>query len=231
MRDGLPRVGVVGAGRLGGAVLRRCRDLGLPVAWQASGGGRHGDGVADVVVDAAAPAAHDLVVAYCRDHGAALVECVSNLADAQWAALADLATAVPVLRATNLAVGHHLQRRLITHLAAILPAQPQTSVWERHPTTKAHRPSATAVALAREWSAATGHEPDDLSSTRTGLPVSEHEITWTWESETLSVRHHVGSFDAAATGAARAAVWLSAREPGLYDTQEMYDDLIGTPGA
>lgn len=231
MRDGLPRVGVVGTGRLGAAVLGQCRELGLPVVLTASSSGWHEDGRADVLVDASSPEAHDRVLRYCAEHRTALVACVSNLDSAQWSALAELADSVPVLRATNLAIGHHLQRRLVAHLAAITPSHPQTSVWERHPTTKAHRPSATAVALADAWTAASGREPADVSSSRAGLAVSEHEVTWTWPAETVTVRHSVGSFTAAATGAVRAVAWLNARTPGLYDAREMYDDLIGTGGA
>ncbi|MBB5803810.1 4-hydroxy-tetrahydrodipicolinate reductase [Saccharothrix ecbatanensis] len=231
MRDGLPRVGVVGTGRLGDAVLRQCRELGLPVVVTASSSGWHTDDTADVLVDASSPEAHDRVLRYCAEHNAALVECVSNLDSPQWKAIHALATSVPVLRATNLAIGHHLQRRLVAHLAAIAPSHPETSVWERHPTTKAHRPSATAIALADVWTAASGREPADVSSSRAGLTVSEHEVTWTWAAETVTVRHSVGSFTAAATGAVRAVTWLNTRAPGLYDTQEMYDDLISTRGA
>jgi 4-hydroxy-tetrahydrodipicolinate reductase len=225
-----PLVGVVGRGRLGRAVLEGCAEQGLPVVLTASTDGWMADAVPDVLIDASAPAAQDAVLKYCQTNEVALIECVSDVDAEQWTDLEDLAAIVPVLRATNLAVGHFLQSRLVEHLAAFPlrhPFVPETSVWERHPATKAHRPSATAVALADTWVTATGTAPVDVSSLRSGLAVSEHEITWTWGAETLSLRHGVGSFAAAAQGAVAAVRWLHGREPGLVGTRDLYEDLMG----
>jgi 4-hydroxy-tetrahydrodipicolinate reductase len=227
-----PTIGVVGLGRLGNAVIGTATRLGLPVVFAASrraGWPRHG--VADVVVDASAPDVAHTVFDYCARHGSALVECVSNLADEHLDELAVLAKAVPVVRATNLALGHHLQRRVVRYLATLplsAVSEATAAVWERHPATKAHRPSATAFELARVWAKGSGVEVRDVSSRRDGLPVSEHEVAVTWPAETLAVRHVVGSLSAAALGAVTAARWVAGREPELVPMERIYDELLGT---
>jgi 4-hydroxy-tetrahydrodipicolinate reductase len=212
-------------------VLASAGRFGLPVAFAASRqAGWPASRVPDVVVDASAPAAFPAVADYCAQHGCALVECVSNLDDRQLDELAVLAKAVPVVRAVNLAFGHHLQRRVVRYLSGLPLAAVSgatAAVWERHPVTKAHRPSATAVDLAREWERGSGVEVGDISSRRDGLPVSEHEVALTWPNETLAVHHHVNAMAAAAAGAVTAVRWVVGREPGLVSMADVYDDLLG----
>ncbi|WP_410667820.1 dihydrodipicolinate reductase C-terminal domain-containing protein [Amycolatopsis sp. cmx-4-68] len=228
MPEAAPTIGVAGLGRLGTAVLDRARRQGLRVVLRASRTGWQADAVPDVLVDASAPAAGEQVRDYCLRHGVALVECVSDLDARQWSALAELAAVVPVVRATNLTVGHYVQSRLVRCVAALPePVRAPASVWERHPATKAHRPSATAVALGRTWTDGSGAEPSDISSQRSGLPVSEHEVLWTWQAETLALRHSVGSLAAAAAGAVTAVCWAHGRPAGMASMDAVYDDLMG----
>lgn len=223
-----PRTGVVGVGALGAAIIATCAEAGLPVVLTASrSDGWRVRAAPEVVIDASAPAAHHEVYEYCLRHRVALVECVSNLDGEQWDRLGTLAEYVPVIRATNLAVGHHVQLTLLRYLASLSMPPAAPSVAERHPATKAHRPSATAVALAGAWTRATGADVPEVSSARRGLPVSEHEFQLTWAAETLTVRHAVGSIEAAATGALTAARWIRGRPPGLLTMDAVYDDIFG----
>ncbi|MFE4601084.1 dihydrodipicolinate reductase C-terminal domain-containing protein [Kitasatospora indigofera] len=226
---GGPALGVVGRGRLGTALLAACRADGTPVSLTASrGGGWQADAVPEVIVDASAPEAHDDVLDYCASHRVPLVACVSNLTDAQWASLAELATVVPVVRATNLSFAHYLQLRIAEFTAALTRGPlgaAGTTVRERHPAGKAHRPSATALVLAETWTGASGRAVTDIADERAGLPVSEHELTHTWDGESLHVRHHVGSWAVPARGALTAARWARTAPPGLVTMRTVYDDM------
>ncbi|MFC4857360.1 dihydrodipicolinate reductase C-terminal domain-containing protein [Actinophytocola glycyrrhizae] len=230
MTDARPSIGVVGLGGLGRTVVATCAAAGLPVVLTASlGTGWRADAVPDVLVDASGPGALTEVVAYCRNSRTALVECVSNLDDDQWVTVTGLAEEVPVVRATNLALGHHLQTALVRRAAELVasgPFAPVASIRERHPATKAHRPSATAGKLAGSWAAVSGEEVTEICVERSGLPVSDHEVVLTWGGETLTVGHAVGSFAAAAHGAVAAARWVTGRPPGLHSVQSMYDELM-----
>lgn len=227
----MPDIGVIGLGRLGSGVIDACDRAGHAVVVTASRtGGWRTAGTPSVLIDASAPAALPEVLKYCASHGVALVECVSNLGPTQWAEIDELATEVPVVRATNLTAGHYVQSRIVECVAALrshAAFPPETGVLERHPATKVHRPSATALALARTWGDNTGTEVAEICAQRAGPPVSDHEMVWTWPAETLVVRHSVRSLEAAASGAIAAARWTVGRAPGLVDMRTVYDDLTG----
>lgn len=237
LAPGLPAIGVVGLGRLGRAVADACARAGAPAVLTATSGGGWrlpptGAPAPEVIVDASSAAANDAVREHCLRYGAALVECVSDLREEQWQALAELAEKVPVVRATNLTVGHYAQRRLVEWLASSrLPAAfpPETAVHDRHPATKAHRPSATAAELARAWAEGDGVDAGvaEIGSLRAGPPVSDHEVLWTWPGESLLLRHSVRDLGAAASGALAAARWAAGRAPGLVTMRDVYDDLTG----
>ncbi|GGZ18994.1 dihydrodipicolinate reductase C-terminal domain-containing protein [Streptomyces nitrosporeus] len=226
---GALRVGIVGRGRLGGAVREACRTEGAAVVFTVGrNGGWHTGPVPDVVIDASAPAAHQDVLDYCTAHRVPLVACVSDLAEAQWAALGRLAETVAVVRATNLSFAHYLQSRIAEFTAGLVAGSPRpasTTVRERHPQGKAHRPSATALALAETWTRASGRPVEDIADERAGLPVSEHELTHSWTGESLHVRHHVASWAVPALGALTAAAWARSAGPGTATMRTVYDDL------
>ncbi|GLZ29305.1 4-hydroxy-tetrahydrodipicolinate reductase [Lentzea sp. NBRC 105346] len=220
-----PVIGVVGFGRLGRAIAAHTKVIQLdsrsPHEW--------GEGP-EVIVDCAAPEVTHQVIDLCHKLRVPLVECVSNLWPGHVERLTELARDVPVVRATNLAVGNYLQARVVDHLAELLGklgvGLPEASVLERHPATKAHRPSATAVALADRWHTRTGQQASDIASLRAGPPVSDHEIHLGWPEQSLVVRHEVRSLDAAAAGAVTVARWVAGRAPGLYPVHAIYDDLV-----
>ncbi|MEV6975762.1 dihydrodipicolinate reductase C-terminal domain-containing protein [Kitasatospora sp. NPDC093806] len=223
-----PTIGIVGLGRLGSALRSVCRAEGVPVTLTASRrGGWSVEADPDVLVDVSGPEAHPEVLDYCATRRIPLVACVSNLTDAQWQALAELAEEVPVVRATNLSFAHYLQLRIAEFTAALTAGrfEASTTVRERHPVGKAHRPSATALVLAGTWAGASGRAVADIADERAGLPVSEHELTHTWDGESLHVRHHVGSWTVPARGALAAAGWARAAAPGLVTMRTVYDDL------
>jgi 4-hydroxy-tetrahydrodipicolinate reductase len=182
----------------------------------------------DVVIDVSGPDAFGDVVATCRSGRSALVECVSNLPPTARDVLRGLATEVPVLRAENLAVGHYLQERLVRALGGLVAgglAHADASVWERHPTTKAHRPSASALRIAAVWEETAGRSPSDVASLRGGLPVSDHALMLTLPGASLSIEHRVTDITAAATGAVLAAEWVVGRKLGFYAMSDVYDSL------
>jgi 4-hydroxy-tetrahydrodipicolinate reductase len=238
---GDPELGVIGTGRLAGAVLAHGRAAGLnvraldprrPRSWA--------DLPADVLVDCSAPAVADRVLDLCSARRRPLVACVSNWRPEHLARLAELGRSTAVVRATNLSLGNYLQTHLVDQLAALLramerggvpDAMPEAAVLERHPATKAHRTSATATALADRWRHRTGRAAADVASLRAGPPVSDHEIRLHWSTQALTIRHEVTSLDAAATGAVTAARWLLGRAPGRYGMDDVFGDLATTAGS
>jgi len=216
---GALRVGVVGhTGRLGSAVERAALAAGHEVVARVTRTRREVDAAPTVVIDAGHPAGLDRTLDLCRPTAAALVYCVSAYDERHEELLRDYARVAPVTLATNLARGHWLQVELVRLAAELVGAAPDVAVavHDRHPRTKADRPSRTARELARTWHAASGIACTDVSSRRTGGPVSTHTVEIDLAGEQVTVSHDVTDLDAAARSAVTVAAWLVQQHPGLH---------------
>ncbi|MET9628340.1 dihydrodipicolinate reductase C-terminal domain-containing protein [Lentzea sp. NPDC006480] len=226
-----PSAGLVGSsGRLGTAIRAVCAERGMPVVLEATSSGIVRRADPDVVICAAHREALDTAAGLCRDTGAALVLCASGLLPEDLVQVRELSRAVPVVVAPNLALGHWLQLRVvrsIAELAAKAAPPPQATVDERHPVTKAHRPSTTAEVLAEAWQEHAGFAATEVVSLRTGLPVSEHALRVTFAGESLAVHHDVRDLRAAANGALLAARWATTAPSGLHPMSAVYDHMFG----
>jgi 4-hydroxy-tetrahydrodipicolinate reductase len=214
-----PTATVVGAdGRLGSAVASVAAGQG----WRVRAVTRQtpaGPGVdPGLVIDTSHQSALGVTLALCEPAASPLVYCVSVISPAARARLLAHARTAPVVIATNLALLHWVQSRLVEHAASLLRGlgRPDVRVLERHPAGKADRPSATAVALAERWSAATDRARPPIVSERSGGPVSDHHVELVLGEETLRLTHEVHGLAAAAAGAVRLARWIGAAPPGLH---------------
>ncbi|MFF5691881.1 dihydrodipicolinate reductase C-terminal domain-containing protein [Streptomyces albidoflavus] len=232
-----PVIGVVGTGRLGRAVGELATAEGRAVRHYdpRDPGGWPALPAPDVLVDCSAPALVHPVTRFCRDRGIPLVSCVSGLSEGERERVRGLADTTAVVLAHNLSLGNYLQTRALRYVADVLATMeragvrgsiPEAAVLERHPVTKAHRPSATAEALAREWSRRTGVHATDVASLRSGPAVSDHEVRLVWAEQALTLTHEVVSLDAAAAGAVGVADWAAVASPGAYTVHEVFDAMV-----
>ncbi|MBB4910645.1 dihydrodipicolinate reductase C-terminal domain-containing protein [Actinophytocola algeriensis] len=228
-------LGVVGStGRLGTAIMAECRHRNVPVGVTASRAGWRLDEPANVLVDASSAGALADTVDHCQRHQAALVYAVSTISPAAHDRLWRLSELVPVLLADNLSFGHWLQTALVRTIATLTAPfenQPRMSVFERHPVTKADRPSASARSLAAAWAGASPPNcHGEVASFRAGQPVSDHVVTFDLPGESVSVHHGVSDLRAAAMGLLVAAAHLAGRSPGLLLMDEVYS-AVAAEGA
>lgn len=214
-------LGVFGySGRLGGAITASAAAAGIPVSLQVSRRGAVETAVPTVVVDASSRDGSRAAAAYCLKHRLPLLELVSSLGEAELAALRRLAEVRAVLRAVNLARLHDVQLRLAETLAEVAGALgAEVTVLDRHPATKADRPSGTARRLSEVLGA--GGRPVTVESARYGLPVSDHTIVVTAGQEVLTVTHSVVSLNGVADRCLGLARRLQAQPAGLWSTGDV----------
>ncbi|MBD1539313.1 hypothetical protein HC749_14205 [Arthrobacter sp. S13_S34] len=226
-----PSVGIVGhTGRLGSAIEAALHRTGHPVRQRINSAIHDATGPVDVVIDASAPAGLERALSICTQNDAALIYCVSSISDTDRDLLLSYGRSAPVVIAPNLSYGHWLQLQLIDLVAsslAGLPDAPYVSVFERHPHTKADRPSASAVQLAERWDAAYGIPVREVASYRAGARVSGHRIDVDLDGESLTIHHEVTELRSAARGAALLADWAAEQVPGVYDSQEVFGMIFG----
>ena len=133
----------------------------------------------------------------------------------------------------------------MAQVATILGDEYDPEIVEIHHRLKKDAPSGTAVQLARILAAARGWDlektgvygrkgmvgvrnRDELGihAVRAGDVVGEHTIIFGGPSERIELIHRAHSRDVFAYGAVKAAIFIAAVKPGLYDMQ----DVLGLRG-
>lgn len=165
----------------------------------------------------------------------------TGLSPADEAAVAEAAKSIAVMYAPNYSPGVVLAMVLAERMAAALPADSyDAEIVEMHHRQKVDAPSGTAVGLGRAVAAGRGVKLEDVTESgrdghtgarrtgaigfaalRGGQIVGEHSLLFTSATEQITLSHRAFDRRAFATGAIRAAIWVSTRPPGLYDMRDV----------
>jgi len=199
---------------------------------------------ADVVIDFTAPAASLRHAAACAEKGVALVVGTTGFSAQAKAELAGHARRIPLLMAPNMSVGVNVLFRLVAEAARALGSSYEVEIVEIHHRAKKDAPSGTALRLAEVAADALGLDPAracvyqrhgdvgarkpgtiGVQTLRGGDVVGDHTVLFLADGERLELTHRASSRENFARGAVRAARFLVAQKPGLYDMQ----DVLGFP--
>ena len=194
----------------------------------------------DVVIDFTGPAATMAHLAVCRAHGKRMVIGTTGLDDAQKQALKDAATEIGIVFAPNMSVGVNLCLKLLDMAARVLGDEVDIEIVEAHHRHKLDAPSGTALRMGEVVADALGRNLKECAvygregqtgerdrktigfeTIRAGDIVGDHTVMFAGIGERVEITHKASSRMTFAKGAVRAALWLMARERGLYDMQDV----------
>ncbi|MFZ4690058.1 MAG: 4-hydroxy-tetrahydrodipicolinate reductase [Polymorphobacter sp.] len=198
----------------------------------------------DVLIDFTVPAALEATLDAACEGRAAIVIGTTGL-DAHHHALIDRAARhIAVLQAANTSLGVALLARLVADAARALGNDWDIEIAELHHRHKVDAPSGTALALGA--AAARGRGVDlaavsdrgrdgitgarvaghiGFASLRGGSAAGDHTVLFAGEGERIELRHLAENRDIFASGALKAATWLSGKPAGRY----AMDDVLGLP--
>lgn len=198
-------------------------------------------GEADALIDFSNPANLTALLDFCIARGIPAVLCTTGYSDEQLAEIEAASKKVPIFKSGNMSLGINLMMSLARKAAAVLGANFDVEILERHHNRKVDAPSGTALMLADAVASALPHESEyvydrhsvrqkrrreeiGISSMRGGTIVGEHEIMFAGPDEIVTLHHSALSRDVFASGAIAAAKYMAGiKEPGMYDM----DDLLG----
>ena len=197
------------------------------------------DGPADCVVDFSHHSLTPALTAYAAARKLPLVIATTGQTPEELAAIREAAQTVPVLLASNFSLGIVVLTALARQAAKAFP-DADIEIVEAHHNRKLDVPSGTALTLAKAvQSVRPGsrlvigrHEngkrdPADIGvhSLRMGNIVGVHEIHICTDTQTLTLRHEAHDRALFAEGALTAARWILTKEPGLYQMEQVLEDL------
>ena len=197
------------------------------------------DGPADCVVDFSHHSLTPALTAYAAARKLPLVIATTGQTPEELAAIREAAQTVPVLLASNFSLGIVVLTALARQAAKAFP-DADIEIVEAHHNRKLDVPSGTALTLAKAvQSVRPGsrlvigrHEngkrdPADIGvhALRMGNVVGIHEIHICTDTQTLTLRHEAHDRALFAEGALTAARWILTKEPGLYQMEQVLEDL------
>ncbi len=154
--------------------------------------------------------------------------------------IATAAKELIIVKAGNFSLGVNLLEALVKQAAARLGEDWDIEVLETHHRHKVDAPSGTALMLGEAAAIGRGQPLETLrakpyegpsakrnageigfSVRRSGGVIGDHDVTFTSEMETISLRHTALDRAVFAYGAIKAAEWASTQAPGLYDMSDV----------
>ncbi len=236
------KIAIIGAkGRMGQANLAAAKEAGATVVAALDQGDDLAAGIAaaDVVIDFSFHAATAEVIRLCAAHGKALdIGTTGHYAEEKKHLLTEAAK-IRCVWSGNYSVGVNLLFALTRRASAILGADYDCEVVEMHHRFKKDAPSGTAARLLeiileeRKLSAeALRHGREGITGERTptevgvhalrgGDVVGDHTVMFAALGERVELTHKASDRGIFARGAVRAAQWLVAQKPGVYDMQDV----------
>ncbi len=194
----------------------------------------------DVVIDFTIPAATMNHLAVCQTAGKAIVIGTTGLTDAQYLEIDQAAQTIPVVYAANYSVGVNVSLKLLELAAKAFGDSVDIEIIEAHHRHKIDAPSGTAFMMGQAVAGALGRDlkkvavygregitgPRDrqtigFETIRGGDIVGEHTVMFIGEGERVEVKHMATNRMNFASGAVRAAIWVTQKPPQRYDMQDV----------
>lgn len=194
-----------------------------------------GDVEADMVLDFSHHSAIADVLDYAKAHHIPAVIGTTGHTAEEKALITAAAAEIPVFYSGNVSLGIAVLCRLAREAAAYFP-EADIEIVEVHHTRKVDAPSGTAHMLfnaikevrpnACEHCGRSGEgkrtkDEIGIHSLRLGNVVGIHEVHIHTANQSLTLKHESGSRAMLAEGAVAAARFLSGKQPGLYDMNQL----------
>ncbi|HOX40005.1 MAG TPA: 4-hydroxy-tetrahydrodipicolinate reductase [Candidatus Brocadiia bacterium] len=196
--------------------------------------------IPDVLIDFSSPEATVKRAAEAAEKGVALVIGTTGLTCEHAAQVREASKKVPCILAANMSVGVNVLLWMVSELTKTLGEAYDVEIIEIHHNQKKDAPSGTAKALAdsvckaRNWTieenaiygrqGIIGPRPRDemaIHAVRAGDVVGDHTVFFSTGGERIEVTHRAHNRDTFASGALRAARYLTGKPAGMYSMADV----------
>jgi 4-hydroxy-tetrahydrodipicolinate reductase len=194
----------------------------------------------DVLIDFTRPEVTVENVVFCRKHGKKMVIGTTGLDAEQKQILQDAARDTALVFASNMSVGVNLCFKLLDIAARVLGDDVDIEIIEAHHRHKIDAPSGTALSMGEIIAKALGRDLDScavygrqgrtgerdretigFATVRAGDIVGDHTVLFAAEGERVEITHKATTRANFAQGAVRASKWISSKNLGLFDMQDV----------
>ena len=201
---------------------------------------REGLSNADVLIDFTRPEGTLAHLAVCRELGVKAVIGTTGFSPEEKAVIGEHARDIGIMMAPNMSVGVNVVLRLLEQAARALNEGYDIEIIEAHHRHKVDAPSGTALQMGEVLASALGRDLKDcavygregvtgerdpstigFATIRGGDIVGDHTVLFAGIGERIEISHKSSSRVTYAQGSLRAARFLAAHGPGLYDMSDV----------
>jgi 4-hydroxy-tetrahydrodipicolinate reductase len=196
----------------------------------------------DVIIDFSRPKSSIEILNYAKQLKKKVIIGTTGFTKKEENIIKNFSKKIAIFKSGNMSLGINLLEYIATTLSQKIPNNYQIGISDNHHQAKVDYPSGTALMLASAVAKGKGKNLDKLKGkyffnkkgklqnkkinffiTRKGKTVGQHSIIYNNKIENIELKHTAFSRELFADGALNAAIWISKKNKGLFNMQDMFN--------
>jgi len=194
----------------------------------------------DVIIDFSRPIASLEVLDYAKKFKKKVIIGTTGFNSKQNNLIKNYSKKIAIFKSGNMSLGINLLEYIVSIFSKKIPESYQIGINDNHHKLKVDYPSGTALMLANAVSKGKNKNLESVKGkiflnksgslqknkinffiTRKGNTIGKHSVNFNNKIENIELKHTAFSRDLFADGALNAAVWISKKNKGLFNMQDM----------
>jgi 4-hydroxy-tetrahydrodipicolinate reductase len=194
----------------------------------------------DVVIDFSTPKASLEILNYAKKFKKRVVIGTTGFSSKQNNLIKNYSKKIAIFKSGNMSLGINLLEYVVSIFSKKIPSNYQIGISDDHHKRKVDYPSGTALMLANAVSKGKNKNLESIKGkmflnksgnlhkskinffiSRKGNTIGKHSVSFNNKIESIELKHTAFSRDLFADGALNAAVWISKKNRGLFNMQDM----------
>jgi 4-hydroxy-tetrahydrodipicolinate reductase len=195
----------------------------------------------DVIIDFSRPKASLEILNYAKKLKKKVVIGTTGFTKKQNSLIKNYSRKVAIFKSGNMSLGINLLEYIVNILSKKIPNEYHIGINDDHHRKKIDYPSGTALMLANAVSKGKSKNLESIKGkmflnkkgslqknkinffiTRKGNTIGKHSVLFNNEIENIELKHTAFSRELFADGALNAAIWISKKNKGLFNMQDMF---------
>ena len=195
----------------------------------------------DVIIDFSRPKASLEILNYAKKLKKKVVIGTTGFTNKQNSLIKNYSKKIAIFKSGNMSLGINLLEYIVNILSKKIPHDYDVGINDDHHRKKIDYPSGTALMLANAVSKGKNKNPESIKGkiflnkkgnlqknkinffiTRKGNTIGKHSVIFSNKIENIELKHTASSRELFADGALKAAIWISKKNKGLFNMQDIF---------
>ena len=196
----------------------------------------------DVIIDFSRPKSSIEILNFAKKLNKKVIIGTTGFTKKEENLIKDYSKKIAIFKSGNMSLGINLVEYITKILSKKIPNNYQIGILDNHHKAKIDYPSGTALMLANAIAKGKGKNLNKLKGkiylnkkgnlqnnkvnffiTRKGKTVGKHSVIYNNKIENIELKHTAFSRELFADGALNAAIWISKKNKGLFNMQDMFN--------